>query len=382
VSNPQAWLHRLERRSELRAHAGLTRHLRPHGPQPDGVIDLAGNDYLGLSRHPDVVGAAAKALGDYGLGATGSRLVRGSSDEHAALEAELATALRQPAALVYSSGYLANLGAITALAPPRGVIMIDAHAHASLHDGCRLAGVQTEVVPHADVGALEARLAESGQRSALVVTESVFSVDGDLAPLRALHAACRSAGAILLIDEAHSFGVLGRHGCGAVVEAGLGGEPDIVVTATLSKAVGAAGGVVAGPALLVRHLVDTGRTFIYDTALPPSVAAGARAALEVLAEATQERATLHARARAAAQALRAAGLDASDPAAGVVAVIAPGADSAQAWADACRARGVAVGCFRPPSTPDARSRLRLTINTGVSESEFDEALRVIVASAP
>jgi 8-amino-7-oxononanoate synthase len=138
VGDPHQWLNRLDHRARLRRQAGLTRTLRAHGPARDGVIDLAGNDYLGLARHPDVIAAAAKSLRDYGLGATGSRLVRGSTVDHAALEKAVARLLHQPAALVYSSGYLANLGAIKAMAAPRTMILIDAHAHASLHDGCRL----------------------------------------------------------------------------------------------------------------------------------------------------------------------------------------------------------------------------------------------------
>jgi 8-amino-7-oxononanoate synthase len=381
VGDPHEWLRRLDRRAELRDEAGLRRTLRPHGPRPFDVIDLAGNDYLGLAHHPEVVAAAAKALHDFGLGATGSRLVRGSTDEHTALEAAIAKLLQQPAALVYSSGYLANLGAIKALAQPRGVIMIDAHAHASLHDGCRLSGLPTEVLPHCDVDALRRKLGEYDGRSALVVTESVFSVDGDLAPLRELHAVAREAGALLLVDDAHALGVLGANGSGAVTAAGLAGQPDVIVTATLSKAVGAAGGVVAGPASLVRHLVDTGRTFIYDTALPPSVAAGALAGLALLRDADDLRATVRGRADQAARTLRAAGLDVSTPAAGVVSVTAPAAEAASDWATGCLERGVAVGCFRPPSTPDTRSRLRITINAGLAASDFDRAIDVVIATA-
>ncbi|HXR41861.1 MAG TPA: 8-amino-7-oxononanoate synthase [Acidothermaceae bacterium] len=376
------WLRRLDHRAMLREKAGLTRHLRPHGPASDEVVDLAGNDYLGLARDPEVIAAAEKALHDYGLGATGSRLVRGSTDEHAALEAEVARLLGQPAALVYSSGYLANLGAIKALIPPRGVIFIDAHAHASLHDGCRLSGARVEIFNHSDVAALRAGLAAHHGLPALVVTESVFSVDGDLAPLEELHSACRDAGAVLLVDDAHALGLLGPHGEGAVFDAGLAGEPDLVVTATLSKSVGAAGGVVAGPPALTRHLVDTSRPFIYDTALPPAVVAGALAGIDMLRGAGAERIGVRMHAELAALKLRDAGFEVTEPAAAIVSVTAPDAAAAVAWAAACLERGVAVGCFRPPSTPDARSRLRLTMNAGVSTSDFERALGVIVETAP
>src|SRR4029453_11119455 len=167
---------------------------------------------------------------------------------------------------------------------PNTLIVSDAHNHASLVDGIRLSGAEKIVVPHAEVSAVGEALAARPGRPAVVVTESVFSVDGDLAPLRELHATARRHGAILLVDDAHAGGVLGPAGAGGVAENGLAGEPDVVVTATLSKAFGAAGGAVAGPAVLIRHLVDTGRTFIFDTALPPAVAAGALTALGLIRE--------------------------------------------------------------------------------------------------
>jgi 8-amino-7-oxononanoate synthase len=378
------WLAGLASSAGARVAAGLRRELRPRGAD-DPVVDLAGNDYLGLSRHPDVLSAAAAALADYGLGATGSRLVRGSTVLHESLERELANWLGCQSALVFSSGYLANVGAVRALTGPGTLIVSDAHNHASLVDGCRLAsagrtGARTVVVPHADVAAVRRELAAAGP--AVVVTESVFSVDGDLAPLADLHDACRERGAVLLVDDAHAVGVLGPDGAGGVAAAGLSGEPEVVVTATLSKSLGAAGGVIAGPALLTAHLVDTGRTFIYDTALPPAVAAGAAAALDLLRKADDRRAELADRCSHAVALLRSAGLTVAAPAAGVISVAAPGPEEAVAWAAACRAAGVAVGCFRPPSTPDGRSRLRLTVNVGLPRAVFEAALAVVVARAP
>ncbi|MEQ4305736.1 8-amino-7-oxononanoate synthase [Plantactinospora sp. B6F1] len=376
-----SWLEGLDRRARLRAKAGLSRRLRPRSAVED-TVDLAGNDYLGLSRHPAVIAAAAEALAGYGLGATGSRLVRGSTEAHHALESTLADWLGTGRALVYSSGYLANLGAVRALVQPRTLLISDAHNHASLIDGCRLSGAETRVTPHLDVDAVEAALAGAPGRPAVVVTESVFSVDGDLAPLGRLHAVARRYGALLLVDDAHALGVLGPAGAGAVAGAGLAGEPDVVVTATLSKALGGAGGVVAGPVELVRHLIDTGRTFIYDTAPPPAVVAGVRAAAGLARVGDPLRAELADRAAAATRRLGAAGLEVSAPAAGVVSVTAPGPETAVTWAADCRDRGVAVGCFRPPSTPDNRSRLRLTINVGIDRADFDRALGVIVECAP
>jgi 8-amino-7-oxononanoate synthase len=385
-SGEAGWLGTLSREAAERRSAGLRRELRPRGPAED-VVDLAGNDYLGLARHPEVIEAAVKAVRAYGLGATGSRLVRGSTRAHDDLETGLADWLGTQTALVYSSGYLANVGAVRALARPGTLIVSDAYNHASLVDGCRMAkaghdGVRTVVSPHADVAAVRDILAAHPGRPALVITESVFSVDGDLAPLRALHAVCREHGALLLVDDAHGVGVLGPRGAGGVAAAGLAGEPDVVLTATLSKAFGAAGGVVAGPAELRRHLVDTGRTFIYDTALPPAVAAGAHAALGVLRSGDALRAELADRAGYATTRLRAAGLEVPTPSGGVLSVTAPGPEEAVAWATACRDRGVAVGCFRPPSTPDGGSRLRLTINAGVARADFERAVDVILEEHP
>lgn len=377
------WLRRLDRRAQLRARAGLTRRLRPRAAG-DTVVDLAGNDYLGLARDSEVVAAAVDGLTGYGLGATGSRVVRGSTDQHAALEHDLAGWLGTESALVYSSGYLANLGALRALARTQGLLVADAHSHASLVDGCRLTGAQTVVAGHADPAAVAEALARAAaeERPATVVTESVYSVDGDAAPLAELHRVARAHGALLLVDDAHALGVCGPDGAGGVAEAGLAGAPDVVVTATLSKALGACGGVVAGPAPLVRHLVDTGRTFIYDTAPPPAVVAGARTALRRARFGDPLRAELRDRAQLAAARLAAAGLPVNAPAGGVVSVAAPSAAAAAAWADACAAQGVAVGCFRPPSTPDHRSRLRLTVNVGVPRTEFEAALDTVVALAP
>lgn len=264
-----SWLSDVEDLAHQREAAGLRRELRSR-PADDGMVDLAGNDYLGLAGHPEVIAAASSALKAYGLGATASRLVRGTTDVHAELETALAGLLGCEAALVYSSGYLANLGAVRALAST--IIASDAHNHASLVDGCRMAsagrnGVPTVIYPHLSPSAVDGVMATRG----LVITESVFSVHGDLAPLRELHAVSRRHGGVLLVDDAHGVGLLGSHGGGGVVAAGLAGEDDVVVTATLSKAFGAAGGVVAGPAMFIRHLVETSRTFIYDTGLPLSL---------------------------------------------------------------------------------------------------------------
>lgn len=371
----------LDRLARERAKAGLTRQLRPR-PADDQVVDLAGNDYLGLAGHVAVVDAARRALDRYGLGATGSRLVRGSTDAHAALESELADWLGTAGALVFSSGYLANLAVVRLAATVCDLVVSDAFNHASLIDGCKLSGLPVTVAPHNDPAAVAAILDAHPGRTAAVVTESVFSVDGDLAPLAELHAVTSARGALLIVDDAHALGLLGPTGGGGVVAAGLAGQPDVIVTATLSKSLGGAGGVIAGAEPVIRHLVDTGRTFIYDTAPPPAVVAGVHAAIGLARSAGDRRATLFERGARIAGRLRAAGFPVADPAAGVLSVPAPGPEAAVGWAEDCRDRGVAVGCFRPPSTPDGSSRLRLTVNAGVPEADFARAVDVIVECAP
>jgi 8-amino-7-oxononanoate synthase len=337
-------------------------------------VDLAGNDYLGLSSDARVTAAACEALSSHGLGATGSRLVRGTTDLHEELEQALAEWIGVDGTLVFSSGYLANLGAVRALAglSPGTVIFSDAHCHASIVDGCRLARVETVVFPHGSVAALDEALSSYPGRPKVVVTESVFSVDGDLVPLSGYHGVARSHGALLLIDDAHGLGVIGPSGAGGAVT--LAGEPDVVITATLSKALGGAGGVIAGPSPLMRHLVDTCRTFIFDTALPPAVTAGVTAALGIArsGEGDLLRRELHERAHL---------VDRTAPA-GVVSLLAQGPEQALRWAASCRDKGVAVGCFRPPSTPDKTSRLRLTVNAGVPRDQFEYALEVIEECRP
>jgi 8-amino-7-oxononanoate synthase len=346
------------------------------------LLDLASNDYLGLARHPETMAAAADAVKVWGVGSTGSRLVTGSTQLHAELERELAGFCGAEAALVFSSGYLANLGVVTALSGPDTLVVSDAHNHASLIDGCRLSRAEVAVVGHHDPAAVRAALASRVQRRALVVTDSVFSVDGDLAPLPELVAAAREHDAVLVVDDAHGLGVVGDAGRGAVAEAGLAGAPDVVFTVTLSKSLGAQGGAVLGPRRVVRHLVETARSFIFDTGLAPACAAGALAAVRLL----RDQPGLARRARAVAASLadrlRAAGLDSGFPHAAVVSVRAPDREAAVAWAQRCREAGVAVGCFRPPSVPDGVSRLRLAARADLGRDEVDRAVEVIASTAP
>ncbi|OLZ62081.1 8-amino-7-oxononanoate synthase [Streptomyces amritsarensis] len=373
-----AWIDDSTRR---RDRAGLTRRVQVRGPRPN-VIDFGGNDYLGLTRHPDVVRAAADASLTWGAGSTGSRLATGTTEVHVELERELAEFTGAEAALVFSSGYLANLGAVTVLARPGTLIASDAYNHASLIDGYRLSGADVVDTAHADPQALERALAEREQQRAVAVTESVFSVDGDLVDLRAVLDACRRQGAGLLVDDAHGFGVVGERGEGAVTAAGLAGSPDVVTTITLSKSLGAQGGAVIGPRRVVDHIMNMARSFLFDTGLAPASAAGALAALRVLRAEPDRPARTRAVALALAERLGAAGLPVTEAQAAVVSVRGPSAARTAQWAEDCLADGVKVACFRPPSVPDRFSRIRLTSRADLTEAEIDRAIEVVVKHSP
>ncbi len=375
------WL--TERAVDRRA-AGLRRQISPRGPVPE-LIDCASNDYLGLCRDPRVSSAAAAAARTWGGGATGSRLVSGSTQLHGELEAALAEHAGTAAALVFSSGYLANLGAVAALADENTLVVSDAANHASVIDACRLSRARVVVAPHRDVEAVRTALAERIESRALVVTDAIFSVDGDSAPLRDLHETCRAHGAALVVDEAHAFGVIGDGGVGLARSLGLADEPDVVLTTSLSKALGAQGGAVLGPAAVIEHLIDAARPFIFDTALAPASAGAALEALRILAEQPELAAIARSRASDLARLAATLGLRRGDPEAAVVSVRIGPAESAVAAAALCAERGVRVGCFRPPSVPDGVSRLRVTAHAGLTKDDLDriaDALATVAHRLP
>ncbi|MFC7493642.1 MULTISPECIES: 8-amino-7-oxononanoate synthase [unclassified Nocardioides] len=369
-SGSARWADWLADRAAARDAAGLTRRLSARGPD-DSVTDLAGNDYLGLSRHPDVRRAAADAALLWGAGAGASRLVTGSLTLHRRLETELADWLGQPAALACSTGYHANLAVVTALADRDAHVVSDAHVHASLIDAIRLSRAHLTVVPHNDVSAVRAALAATPGRRTLVVTESVYSVLGDEAPLVELADACRQHGAWLLVDEAHAVGV---HGAGLVHTRGLAGRDDVIVAATLSKSLGSQGGALLGSACLVEHLVNTARPFIFDTGLSPAAAAGALAATRIARARPDLAATIHRRVVALADLL-----GVPTPAGAVLSVPMPSPVIAVAAQADLLAEGLRVGCFRPPSVPDGVSRLRITVSAGTPDDEWERATKTLDA---
>jgi 8-amino-7-oxononanoate synthase len=373
-AGPFDWL---DNRAEFRRKIGLERTLRARGPESD-VIDAAGNDYLGLSQHPAVCEAAISAVREWGVGATSSRLVAGTTYLHTELESALARFHGSEAALVFSSGYAANLGAVTALCGPDTLLIADRHNHASLVDAVRLTAGEVVIVQHNDVDEIRTVLQNNTRTRALVVTESIFSVDGEQAPLRRLADVCETYGAGLLIDDAHGFGVVGDGAAGLVADVGLAGRPDVVTTVTLSKALGAQGGAVLGPRRVIDHLINCARSFIFDTGLAPAAVAGAKAALQIVIDEPQRAERVRGAAAQMAQRFEEAGMSVQSPAAAIVSVRAPSAEAAATWAADCRSRGVAVGCFRPPSVPDRISRLRLTARADWTHAELARVVDTVI----
>lgn len=389
-----AWL---EQQAAVRERRGLVRSPVTRLGS-DSAVDLASNDYLGLSTDPRLAEAAREAIGRWGTGATSSRLVAGTTALHLELESELASLTGMESALVFSSGYLANLGVTTALGGPGTLIVADEHCHASLIDGFRLSRSRVETVPHNNLLATEQCLRTRTEPRALIAVESIYSVFGDAAPLPRLLALAEEHDAVLLVDEAHSLGVAGRgafEGHGAVAGTDLSGHPNVVLTATLSKSLGSQGGAVLGSALLREHLVNRARSFIFDTGLAPSSAAAALAAVGIIRTEPWRAAAVHHNAASLS-----AGLATVQPEPGIAVVPVgvplqtagavqsvpmPSAAAALAASQAAHGAGVRVGCFRPPSVPDGVSRLRLTARATLTPRDIDYAcatLRRILEEMP
>lgn len=363
----------LSEAAAARQASGIHRILTPRRAKSD-VLDLASNDYLGLSRDRRVISGAVRATREWGTGSTGSRLVTGSTELHAELEFALCALVGAQAGLVFSSGFMANLAVVTALSGPDCLIVSDASNHASLVDACRLARSRVVVTPHGDLGAAESALTERTERRALVVVDAINSADGDLLPLAEWHAVTRRFGALLVIDDAHGVGVRGA-GRGAVAEAGIAGEPDVVTTVTLSKSLGAQGGAALGSQLVIDHLIDTARSFIFDTGLNPAAVGAALAATAIVATEPQLARAVLARAADLAVASGSAVTDSA-----VIPVIIGDAQRAYDVAQVLLGMGIHVGCFRPPSVPAGTSRLRVTARATLTDSEIDRYSRAIQAA--
>ena len=375
-----------ERLAELRDR-GLHRRLRliegPQGPRVllDGrpVLLLCSNNYLGLAEHPLVREAAAEAALRHGAGAGASRLISGNMEVHADLERRLAAFKGYDAALLYGSGFLANTGVVPALAGAGEVVFSDELNHASIIDGCRLSRAQTFVYRHADLEHLEWGLREAGGRAAMIVTDGVFSMDGDLAPLEELHTLARGHGARLVVDEAHGTGAVGPGGRGAVAAAGLSGEVDIVV-GTLGKALGSYGAYVCAAEEIVEYLVNASRSFIFSTAPPPPAVAAAAVALELLEASPEQVGRLRMNATTLRSALRRHGLAAAGSTTQIVPVEVGDATRTMELCERVLALGVFAQGIRPPTVPEGTSRLRLTVMATHRAAELRWAAGVVAGA--
>ena len=396
-------------RSELgRRHATYLyrrRRLIAEAPGPrltlDGrpAIAFCTNDYLGLARHPEVVAACQRGADRYGVGSGSAHLVAGHGPEHQALEEELADFLGRPRVLLFSTGYMANLGVIQALAGPGDVVFADKLNHASLIDGALLARARLRRYPHADLAALQRQLASHGggmgnlpstaenAATTLIATDGVFSMDGDLAPLPELAASARAAGAWLLVDDAHGIGVLGREGRGSLDHFGLGLAEVPILVGTLGKALGTFGAFVAGEEDLIETLIQSARSYIYTTAPPPALAAATRASLALARREDWRRERLRAlieRFRDGAARLNLPLLPSLTP---IQPILAGSAERALAWSQALEDRGLLVTAIRPPTVPQGAARLRVTFSALHTDQDLERLLEAlaelpVVADAP
>jgi glycine C-acetyltransferase/8-amino-7-oxononanoate synthase len=375
------------RLDELKA-LGLHRRTRlvsgPQGPHVllDGkpVLLLCSNNYLGLADHPRVREAAADAAMRWGVGAGASRLVSGTMTIHRRLEERLATFKARERALLFGSGYLANAGVVAALARPGDVVFSDELNHASIIDGCRLSRAEVFVYNHCDAEHLEWGIAQAGGRGALIVTDGVFSMDGDVAPLQDIADLASSYGLRLMVDEAHGTGALGPGGRGAVADAGVEDQVDVIV-GTLGKALGSYGAFVATDERMARFLLNAARTFIFSTALPPPAVAGALAALELLSEQPQRVHKLQANGAALRDALRSEGFGVDDFPTQIVPLVVGDAGAAMRLCEAALAQGVFAQAIRPPTVPPGTSRLRLAVMASHRVEELRGAARTIARAA-
>lgn len=367
---------------------GLHRVLRPVDGAQDAVVSLNGHDvllfssnnYLGLANHPTLKRAAIQATERFGCGSGASRLISGSMAVHHELEARLAALKKTESALVFPTGYHANVGVLSALMGPGDTILSDCLNHASIIDGCRLSRAEVRVYPHGDTCALDASLAvcpPSGQR--LIVTDTVFSMDGDLAPLAKLVALARRYDAWLMVDEAHATGVFGPHGGGLVEEAGLVDHVDIHM-GTLGKALGGIGAYVAGSRALIDWLVNQARSFVYTTGMPPASAASALAALDLVEREPERRQRLWDNTRFLSDGLRGLGYRLGETRSQILPIIVGDARQTMSLAEAVLRRGVFAHGIRPPTVPEGTSRIRVTPMATHTGAQLERTLDAFAAA--
>lgn len=343
------------------------------------LLNFSSNDYLGLASHPELVSALKDAADDHGVGSGASALVTGYQKQHWLLEQELAEFLQREKVLLCSSGYLANLAVATSLAGKGDVIIQDKLCHASLIDAARLSGARLCRYGHADLAALKRRLSTAGEDKKLVVSDGIFSMDGDTAPLKEMAALCREHRAWLVIDDAHGIGVCGPGGRGSVAAAGLSGQQVPILSGTLGKAFGCFGAFVAGSAKLIDHLVNEARSYIYTTAMPPALAASARAALRRVAADEWRRERLQALISHFREGAARRGLVLMPSDSPIQPMIIGDSRATLELAERLRLQGFLVVAMRPPTVREGTSRLRITLTSVHKEPQLDALLDAIAA---
>ncbi|MGH8581401.1 MAG: 8-amino-7-oxononanoate synthase [Gammaproteobacteria bacterium] len=378
LSAVTAQLERLQSQGRYRSRAVKG---GPEGPETviDGrrYLNFSSNDYLGLANHPRVKQALLEGVARYGLGAAASQLVTGYTDAHRRLEQDLAQWMGTARALVFSSGYLANLGVIGALAGPGDTVLEDRNNHASLLDAALMSRARLRRFVHRDLHSLQRRLDMINDGRVIVATDTVFSMQGTLAPLAEIAALCRRYGVLLMADDAHGIGVLGAHGQGAVAHLGLGAEEVPVRVGTFGKALGGAGAFVAGPEPVIELLIQKARTYIYTTGLPPALAVATSASLELLCSEPWRRHGLWTSIQYFRERAQRLGipLQASDSA--IHSVILGEAEAAMEASRRLRERGIYIVAIRPPTVPEGSARLRIVINAAHSREHLDHLLSAL-----
>jgi 8-amino-7-oxononanoate synthase len=340
-------------------------------------LSFCSNDYLGLAAHPRVIAALRAGAELYGAGSGASHLVTGHQRPHHALEEALAAFTGRPRALLFSSGYLANLGTVAALAERGDLLWEDRLNHASLLDAGLLSGARLQRYPHTDTVTLQQRLGEHTGRHIMIITDGVFSMDGDLAPLPQLAEIAQRHEAWLMVDDAHGLGVLGAGGRGTLEHYALNDKAAPILIGTLGKAFGTFGAFVAGSEELIEYLIQRARPYVYTTALPPAVAHATLASLRTLEEEGWRREHLHrliARFRRGAEQLGMQLLPSATP---IQPLLVGGAEQALALSAALRRRGIYVGAIRPPTVPQGTARLRITLSAAHSETDIDRLLNAL-----
>ncbi|MEW6595340.1 MAG: 8-amino-7-oxononanoate synthase [Thermodesulfobacteriota bacterium] len=377
------WLRAREQEGTLRELTGLEHlgrgRVRLAGGGPE-LLDFSSNDYLALGQHPALIAAATEALARYGTGAGAARLMSGNFPVHQELEQAVASLKGQEAALLFGSGYAANLGIIAALAGRDDTIFTDRLNHASIYDGCRLAGARIARFRHNDLDHLEQMLRKHGagdRNKKLIVVESVYSMDGDCAPLRELVRLKERYGCLLMVDEAHATGVFGMNGGGIIEEEGVAGCVDLAM-GTFGKALGSYGAYVAASQAMIAFLVNRARSFIFSTALPPSVAAASLAAVQLIQREPALRRELHERVAFFKDALRRGGMGADLGPSQIIPIQFGESARAVAAAERLRAQGLFVPAVRPPTVPEGTARLRFSITRHLDQAELAAAAQALL----